>query len=359
MASGGKMTNIGSLEAILDAAVGKGLVGCALGIRRGGHEVANLASGHADREAAIPLNPDAQFRIASITKTFVAALVLQLVEEGRFSLDDVLARWLPERPFADRVTLRQILNQTGGLPVYSVYKPDDYPPADADLPRTVYIDHAYERTPAKPPGGPFEYANVGSRVLGHIIELETGEELTRLMETRLIEPLGLADTLASGWRGPPPPRLARGYAHEGSVVRDVTHRVPPNHLWSGGDMISTVSDLTRWTRALFKGEVVGPALTEALRTELVPGVFHDSSMSHHGLGVMVFSHGGRRLFGHRGSTPGFVGIVGYDPGEDLAVAVQTNSFASDSASVFRAEVETILFEAARAAGSAAVKPGAD
>ena len=139
-------------------------------------------------------------------------------------------------------------------------------------------------------------------------------------------------------------------------VTDVTHRVPPNHLWSGGDMISTVSDLTRWTRALFVGEVVGPALTEALRTELVPGVFHDSSMSHHGLGVMVFEHGGRRLFGHRGSTPGFFGIVGYDPGEDLAVAVQTNSFASDSASVFRAEVETILFEAARVAEPAAVKP---
>ncbi len=338
-----------SLEAVLDAAVGKGLVGCALGIRRGGREVAVLARGQADREAAIPLKPDAQFRIASITKTFVAALVLQMVEEGRFGLDERLARWLPELPFADRVTLRHVLNQTGGLPVYSVYNVDDYPPADADLPRTVYIDHAYERTPPKPPGGPFEYANVGSRVLGHIIELETGEELTRRMETRLLEPLGLADTLASGWRGPPPPRLARGYVHEGSVVRDVTHRVPPNHLWSGGDMVSTVSDLSRWARALVTGEVVGAALTEALRTELVPGVFHDSSMSHHGLGVMVFERGGRRLFGHRGSTPGFVGIVGYDLDSDLAVAVQTNSYATDSASVFRAEVETVLFDAAEAA----------
>ena len=349
MAAGGKMANIRSLEALLDAAVVKGLVGCALGIRLGGREVATLARGQADREASIPLDADAQFRIASITKTFVAALVLQLVEEGHLSLDERLARWMPERPFADRVTLRQILNQTGGLPVYSVYKSDDYPPADADLPRTVYIDHAYERASAKPPGGPFEYANVGSRVLGHIIELETGEELTRLMETRLLGPLELADTLASGWRGPPPPRLARGYTHEGSTVRDVTHRVPPNHLWSGGDMVSTVSDLTRWVRALFTGEVVGAALTEALRTDLVPGVFHDSSMSHHGLGVMVFSSGGRHLFGHRGSTPGFVGIVGYDFDEDLAVAVQTNSYAPDSSSVFRAEVETILFGAVPAA----------
>ena len=349
MVSERKMTRPRSFEAVLDAAVGKGLVGCALGIRRGEHEVAALARGQADREAALSLEPDAQFRIASITKTFVAALVLQLVEEGCLGLDDRLARWLPERPFADSVSLRQILNQTGGLPVYSIYDPDDYPPADADLPRTVYIDHAYERTPAKAPGGPFEYANVGSRVLAHIVELETGEELSGLMERRLLAPLGLADTLASGWRGPPPPRLARGYLHDDSGVRDVTHRVPPNHLWSGGDMVSTVSDLTRWARALFTGEVVGSALTEALRTELVEGVFHDSSMSHHGLGVMVFSQGGRRLFGHRGSTPGFVGIVGYDLDEDLAVAVQTNSYASDSASVFRAEVETVLFDAARAA----------
>ena len=343
------MARIGSLEAVLDAAVGKGLVGCALSLRRGGREVALLARGQADREAAIPLNPDAQFRIASVTKTFVVALVLQLVEEGRFSLDERLARWLPERPFAERVTLRQVLTHTGGLPVYSLYDLDDFPPADAVLPRTVFIDHAYERTPPKPPGGPFEYANVGSRVLGHIVERETGEALTGLMETRLLGPLGLADTLASGWRGPPPPRLARGYLHEGAVVRDVTHRVPPNYLWSGGDMISTVSDLTRWARALFTGQVVGAALTEAVRTELVAGVFAGSSMSHHGLGVMVFSRGGRRLFGHRGSTPGFVGIVGYDPDEDSSVAVQSNSYAADALSVFRGEVETVLFEALKVA----------
>jgi D-alanyl-D-alanine carboxypeptidase len=338
-----------SLESILDDAVGKGLVGCALSVRRGSQEVAVLARGKADRKEVLPLDPDAQFRIASITKTFVAALVLQLIEEGRFGLDEPLARWLPERPFADRVTLRHVLTHTGGLPTYSLYNLDDFPPADADLPRTVFIDHAYERTPPTPPGGPFEYANVGSRVLGHIVELETGEDLTRRMEMRLLEPLGLADTLASGWRGSPPPRLARGYLHEDSVVRDVTHRVPPNYLWSGGDMVSTVSDLTRWTRALFTGEVVGAALTEALRTELVAGVFAGSSMSHHGLGVMVFSHGERRLFGHRGSTPGFVGIVGYDPGEDVAVAVQSNSYAADALSIFRGEVETILFEALRVA----------
>ena len=338
-----------SLEAVLDAAVGKGLVGCALGIRRGGREVAVLARGQADREAAIPLKPDAQFRIASITKTFVAALVLRLVEKGRCGLEQPLARWMPKLPYADHVTLRQVLTHTGGLPVYSLYNLDDFPPADADLPRTVFIDHAYARTAAKPPGGPFEYANVGSRVLGHILELETGENLTNLMTTGLLAPLGLTQTLASGWRGPPPARLARGYLHEGAMVRDVTHRVPPNYLWSGGDMVSTVSDLTRWAHALFAGEVVGAALTQALRTELVAGVFAGSTMSHHGLGVMVFSRGGRRLFGHRGSTPGFVGVVGYDPDEDLSVAVQCNSFAADALSVFRGEVETVLFEAVEAA----------
>ena len=340
-----------SVEGILDDAVGKGLVGCALGVSRGGQDVVAVARGQADRDAALPLDANAQFRIASITKTFVAALVLQLVEEGRFGLGERLARWLPERPFADRVTLRQVLTHTGGLPVYSLYELDDFPPPDADLPRTIYIDHAYERTPPKPPGGPFEYANAGSRVLGHIVELETGESLTRLMEARLLEPLGLTDTLASGWQGPPPPRLARGYLHEDSVVRDVTNRVPPNYMWSGGDMVSTVGDLTRWARALFTGEVVGAALTEALRTELVAGVFAGSSMSHHGLGVMVFSQDGRRLFGHRGSTPGFVGIVGYDLDDDVAVAVQSNSYAADALSVFRGEVETVLFEALRAAAA--------
>ena len=102
--------------------------------------------------------------------------------------------------------------------------------------------------------------------------------------------------------------------------------------------------LALWLQTVANGREI-----EALRTELVAGVFAGSSMSHHGLGVMVFERGGRRLFGHRGSTPGFVGIVGYDPGADVAVAVQSNSYAADALSVFRGEVETVLFEALKVA----------
>ena len=125
-----------------------------------------------------------------------------------------LARWLPELGYADQVTLYQILTHTGGLPLYSHYRLDEFPPADSRWTQMALIRRAYEMTPPDPPGGPFEYANVGSKVLGRVVELATGRSLGDEMQTRLLTPLGLADTVPSGADGPLPDRLARGYYHD-------------------------------------------------------------------------------------------------------------------------------------------------
>jgi CubicO group peptidase (beta-lactamase class C family) len=115
---------------------------------RGGREVVALARGQADREVGIPLDTNAQFRIASITKAFVAALLFQLVEEGCFGLDEPLVCWMPEQPFADRVTLRHVLTHTRGLPIYSLCDLDNFPPADADLARTAFNRPCLQTDPA-------------------------------------------------------------------------------------------------------------------------------------------------------------------------------------------------------------------
>ncbi len=334
------------LQSIADRAVAEGMVGCAIGVRRGdGYEA--VAAGLADRDAGTPVTINSQFRIASVTKSFVSAVILQLSEAGRLDLEAKIERWLPGKAVADVVSVYQVLNQTGGLPVYSLYRLEDYPPADAALYKSVYIDDAWKATPPTGPGGPWHYANVGSRVLGVIAEAVTGRELPDLITSRLLEPLGLVDTMPSGWSGPPPARFTKGYDHTQGTPRDVTTRVPPLYLWSGGDMISTVADLSLWMRALVAGDVLGPAMRARLRDELVPGAYPGSTMSHHGPGLMVFSQDRARLFGYRGSTPGFVGIVGHDPEADISIAVQTNSYAEDSSSVYRAHVEALAFDVHR------------
>lgn len=347
-ASGSTTPTPEALAAVLRPLAEHGVVGAAIACLDRDGTLVEHASGLADRAAETPLTPRHQFRIASVTKTFVSALVLQLHNEGVVDLDAPLARWLPELPYADLVTLYRIMTHTGGLPLYSHYRLDEFPPADSTWTPMALIRRAYEKTPPEPPGGPFEYANVGSKVLGHVVELATGRSLGEAMQARLLTPLGLADTVPSGAGGPLPARLARGHCHDdpaGAPPLDVTDRVPPSFLWSGGDMYSTAADLARWTRALFAGPVLPPSLRSRLLTDLVPGAFPGSCLSHHGLGVMVFRRSGRRLFGYRGSTPGYVGIVGYDPDSGVAVALQTNSFSPDPASPYRAAVEPALFAA--------------
>ena len=338
-----------ALAEVLRPLTGRGIVGAAIACLDRDGTLVEHASGLADRATETALTPANRFRIASVTKTFVSAVVLQLHHERVIDLGAPLARWLPEFEYAHTVTLHQILTHTGGLPLYSHYRLDEFPPADGRWTPMALIRRAYDKTPPEPPGGGFEYANVGSKVLGRVIELATGRSLGEEMQARLLTPLGLADTVPSGAEGPLPDRLARGYYLDaetaGTAPLDVTDRVPPSFLWSGGDMYSTVADLARWTRALFAGQALPPSLRERLFSDLVPGTFPGSCLSHHGLGIMVFEQDGRRIYGYRGSTPGFVGIVGFDPDSGAAVALQTNSFSPDPASRYRAAVEPALFAA--------------
>lgn len=329
---------------VASALVARGIVGVALAVRGPDGFYADAAAGTADRSRSLPMTADRQFRIASISKMFVFGTVLKLCEEGRLHLDAPIAGWVPDLPFADQVTLRHILMQTGGLPVWATDRIDEVPVgADRWTPRQV-IDFHYARTPATEPGGPMVYANVGSRLAAYIVECATGERIGELIQRRFLDPLKLSDTTPSGASLTQPARLARGYYIQGDAEgRDATGAVPSAWLWAGGDMYSTVADLTRWAHAFFGGGVFGPDMTSALFNTLAPGGFHGSTLSAHGLGVMVFTRH-HDVFGYRGSTPGFVSILGYEPSARIAVSVLTNSFSPVPSSILRSGVESAMFQ---------------
>jgi D-alanyl-D-alanine carboxypeptidase len=327
--------------------VGRGLVGCVVGLRWGEGAFAAASAGYSDLEAKQAMTTDRLFRIASISKTFVFALVLRLAEERRLSLDEPIARFLPELPFANQVTLRHVLMQTGGLPVWATDRVEELPPATGWTPMQVVGFH-YRATPPRAPGGPMVYANVGSRVAGVIAEKAAGKPIAPLMRDYFLDPLGLSDTVPSGAGAIRPPRLACGY--DASVAhrpKDVTWAVPSEWLWAGGDMYSTAEDLTDWAQALFNGRVLDEQATRALFGPWARGGFHGSTMSHHGLGVMVFSSDGLDALGYRGTTPGFVSILGFDAETKASVSVLTNSFSPDPNSIHRSGVEQAMFAVLR------------
>ena len=128
----GSMTPISDvLDTVLWPLTEDGIVGAAIACLDRHGTLVDHASGLADRATGTVLTPAHRFRIASVTKTFVSAVVLQLHHEGVVDIDAPLARWLPELGYADQVTLYQILTHTGGLPLYSHYRLDEFPPADS------------------------------------------------------------------------------------------------------------------------------------------------------------------------------------------------------------------------------------
>jgi CubicO group peptidase (beta-lactamase class C family) len=229
-----------------------------------GRPIYERGFGNAVMEFDVPNTPRTRFRIGSVTKQFTAAIVLQLVEEGRIDLQAPITRYLPEYPAGqgERVTIHHLLTHTSGIPSYTdlpgfmegpVRKA--YVPADSLLPVFWEMELEFE------PGSRWNYSNSGYHILGVIIERVTGEPYDRVLRERILEPLGLHDT---------------GYDHNTAVIekRALGYvRVPGGYEhapfldssipFSAGMMYSTVEDLLVWDQALYgQGPFRNPATKE-------------------------------------------------------------------------------------------------
>ena len=224
---------------------------------RDGDRVTALAAGVADVRTLEPARPDDRFRIASNTKSFVATVVLQLVAEGRLSLDDSAARWLST--VDPRITVRQLLDHTSGLYDPTTERGFWAPYLDRGDRGYVYppdrvIAMALAHGPTAEPGTQERYSNTGYLVLGKIIEAVTGHSPVVEIQRRLLTPLGLRDTSFPVLN----PFLAGPHLHGydlSTPMRDVT-TFSPSYDWTAGAMVSTVDDLARFHRALFAGELL-------------------------------------------------------------------------------------------------------
>lgn len=310
----------------LDAIHAAGVVGVLAEVDTGPRTYAARA-GVARLGGARPVPWDAHVRIGSVTKTFVAVVVLQLVDEGLVSLDDAAAEHLPEVGLDPRITVRMLLQHTSGLHNYT----DDL----ALLDQESYIEHRFDRytsdelvamamaePPVFAPGVGWSYSNTNYVLAGMIIERVTGHEWDREVRDRITRPLGLRHTFSPGHVPVLPLPHPRGYtAVGGAKPFDSTVL---NASWgdAAGDLISTADDVLRFWQALLGGRLLPADRLAEMRTTVPawPG-----SGIEYGLGISsVPTTCGTLAWGHSGDIPGFSTRLGFTPdGEKGMVMAQT------------------------------------
>jgi D-alanyl-D-alanine carboxypeptidase len=265
-----------------------------------------------------------RFRVASITKTFVATVVLQLVAEQRIGLDDSVERWLPGLvPNGSAITVRRLLDHTSGLSDYETdrrfVKAVLAHPRRAWPPRTL-VEIATAHPPLFAPGRGWSYSNTNYILLGLVVEAATGTTIEREVERRVFDPLTLAQTAFP--RTPKlPGRHAHGYIGHATLPRlrslvDATSAVTPSIAWAAGAIVSDGDDLTRFFAKLLGGRLLPAPLLAAMKTP-APGLSY-------GLGLMVVDTWCGPAYGHVGVAAGYRTVVYARPDGSRVALVMIN-----------------------------------
>jgi D-alanyl-D-alanine carboxypeptidase len=300
----------------------------------------------ADLEPGTPVQADMLFGIGSITKTFVAVVILQLAEEGRLDLNatvgSLLGTAVEDIPNAQRATVAQLLNHTGGIPSWE----DDPDWIRDGRGATLDVDHLWGKTetldyivghePLDEPGVAYSYANTNFTLLGMIIEKVTGAEAVNEIHRRILEPLDLSDIHLEGFEPVPAGQLPHRYHwatptfREAAGVNPAFTEVRPNLIdvtasnlsveWTAGGMVASARDLALYAVALRDGRLLGPE-SMAFMFDWFPA--GDGVQVGHNLFRTQYP-GGPTLIGHSGSVLGFTGSLYWVEGADVVVAVVTN-----------------------------------
>ncbi|MEM1186761.1 MAG: serine hydrolase domain-containing protein [Planctomycetota bacterium] len=310
------------------------LPGVVVTVVRGDELLVDRAFGVADLETGEALTREHAFRVASLAKPVVATLVLLLVDEGIFRLDDPISAWLPDVPNGDNITIRMLLQHTSGLRNYIALP--EVKAAFASEPTRSWteaelLEFAFEAGPHfEPPGDGWMYSNTNYVLLGQLIETLEGRPLDDVLQSRICTPLGLENTFYSIDASIPEP-FAKGYqmgdesgpifwAGKGSIHYDVTDASPS--MWhAAGAMVSTLDD----TRTLIEAITSGALLSEELFHEQT--TWRDSGYPvdySYGLGLVNYDG----TIGHSGNEPGYQVTALTEPDLDLTVVVLTNLYSS-------------------------------
>jgi len=323
------------LQAKLDSLYARGhFPGATLGVVFADGRTLALAVGMADTSRREPMRPTSLMPQGSVGKTYVAAVALQLIDEGKLVLDVPVSRylgneaWWKRMPNAEAMTVRQIMNHTSGLVRYEF---DER--FLADLLKNPYrvwkveeqLAYLFDRPAPFAAGQGWDYSDTNYLVLGLIIERLTGHALNEEIRRRVIGPAGLRETIPNDRPDLP---VVQGYAGAdnpfGGDVMFVNGRMTMNPAFegAGGGWSSTALDLARWAKIVYEGRIV-PAARIAEAVQGVPAQLGPEVR--YGLGVIIWPSPRGPVWGHSGYFPGYITEMRYYPDAKIAVAFQMNS----------------------------------
>ncbi|WP_299489544.1 serine hydrolase domain-containing protein, partial [Acaryochloris sp. IP29b_bin.137] len=293
------------------------------------------ASGVSETANSTPLQPDDRFEAGSITKTYVATTILQLVEEGQLSLDDTLTDWLPTPladlvPNADQITIRQILGHTSGIADYvdgltdqAMSNPTLFLQEWTPEQLLGFIDGV---APLFAPGTSWEYSNTNYILAGSIIEAVTGNSYGQEIRDRILNTLGLENTFVFGEEEVPGGYIPSYWDFDSNGTLDDLSVVNLSWTGSAGSIISNTKDLADFFDALLvEGRLLQPqTLEQMLDTIPVDSPNYDS----YGLGIGTLESRNRFWYVHRGQTLGFRSNLWYSPLEEITYVELINGRSS-------------------------------
>ncbi|TQE22190.1 class A beta-lactamase-related serine hydrolase [Streptomyces ipomoeae] len=343
----------GATRQAVEAAVADGVPGVIAQAKdkRGG--VWKTAAGVGNLDTGAPRTPKDRFRVGSITKTFVATVVLQLEAEGKLSLDDTVEKWLPglvtgNGHDGDAIIVRQLLNHTSGI----FNSTEDSGFLDTYYFADGFLRHRYDTVtpeqlvaiamkhePYFAPGTGWHYSNTNYVLAGLIIEKATGNPYGDEVRARIVEPLGLRSTTVPGTDPTMPSPSGRAYSKLALTADGPTYDVTefnPSIPYAAGEIISTTADLNRFVTALVRGDLLPPKQQSELTTTVEATGYPDER---YGLGITdVELSCGIHVWGHSGDVPGSHSDMATTPDGRHSLAFNFNGdWAGDAEAVIEAE----------------------
>ncbi|TWT30945.1 serine hydrolase domain-containing protein [Blastopirellula retiformator] len=308
---------------------------------RKGDQEWTKAYGISDLKTKAPMETDMAFRIGSNTKTMTGTVILQLIDEGKLKLDDMVSKFFPDVPRADEITIADLLSMRSGIPTYSELKSFnrlmDQEPKRVFKPQEL-IEIGSEQKPLFKPGTGYDYSNTNTVMLGVIAEKLTGKPLEDVLQQRIFAPLKLTRTsFPARTDNQMPAPYSRGYLFGTNENPDLSEAdqqaalagklLPSDHTndnpswgWAAGAGISTAQDLATYVEALVGGKLCSEELHNKQLASLQPNEPGNPQSASYGLGIAKLGP----MLGHDGSLPGYQSFMGHDPESGLTMIVLCN-----------------------------------
>lgn len=308
------------VDAIVKAVMAKHRIpGVTLLVEHRGRRIVARGYGLADVENNVPAELETVYQIASLTKQFTAAAILQLVEQGKLQLDDDVTKLVPELHIrGGTVTVHNLLSHTSGLVEYN--RDETIPEWGTAITHKRVLELIGDRELEFKPGEKFQYRNSGYYLLGMIVERVSGMSYADYVRVNMFQPLGMRSTSQCTHREVIAKR-AHGYTTDDGKLHN-PRLLDMSWTFAVGSLCSTAPDLLLWDHALRSGRVVSP---DAYKKMITPVKLADGTLTDYGYGLGMSVHDGHPVIRHGGGTVGFTTYLTHYPQDDLTIVLLTNN----------------------------------